>query len=70
MEPARRKADSDETEQLELVEQTMRKVAAERDPDLALLALLDRLRTQVRHALRRNSREENETDASARSKAP
>ena len=40
---------------LELVEQTMKQVAAHRDPDLSLLAKLDQLRTQLRQALTRGS---------------
>ena len=44
-----------EAQELELVEQTMKKVA-ERDGDIALLAKLDGLRAQVRARLRRRSR--------------
>jgi hypothetical protein len=40
----------------ELVEQTMVKVAAEPEPDLALLARLDQLRMQVRQSLARHGR--------------
>jgi hypothetical protein len=43
-----------EAQELELVEQTLKKVA-ERDGDIALLAKLDGLRAQVRARLRRRS---------------
>jgi hypothetical protein len=41
-----------EKERLELVEQTIRRVAAGSDPDLELLARLDRLRTRLRQEVR------------------
>ena len=52
-----KKAKGGQAEKLdELVEQTMVKVAAEREPDLALLARLDQLRMQVRQSLARHGR--------------
>ena len=46
---------SGDEDTLELVEQTMKQVAAHRDPDISLLAKLDRLRTQVRQTPTRGS---------------
>ena len=41
---------------LELVEEAMKQLAAQSETDFALLAKLDRLREQVRRALRRGGR--------------
>jgi hypothetical protein len=51
-----RRTQSDEEETLDLVEQTMKKVAAEPDVDFALLSRLDTLRAQVRQTLTRRRR--------------
>ena len=48
----RAKEESGEQVQLDLVERTMKEVAAQRNMDFAMLARLDRLRTQVRQTLR------------------
>jgi hypothetical protein len=50
----RKSATRDEAKRLELIEQAMRELAAQRSPDIPLLARLDRLRAQAREALRRS----------------
>jgi hypothetical protein len=47
---------SDDAERLEHVEGAMRKLAAQHDPDIPLLAKLDRLRTAMRQGLKRGRR--------------
>jgi hypothetical protein len=54
--PSKEDTNKEDTQQLELVEQTMKQVAERDDADLDLLARLDSLRKQVRAALRRGSR--------------
>jgi hypothetical protein len=49
----RKSAPRDEARRLELIEQAMRELAAQRSPDIPLLARLDRLRAQAREALKR-----------------
>lgn len=45
---------SDEARRLEVIEQAMKELAAQRLPDIQLIARLDRLRAQARDALRRS----------------
>ena len=50
----RRLPNRDDAKRLELIEQAMKDLAAQRVPDIPLIARLDRLRTQAREALRRS----------------
>ncbi len=45
---------TDEARRLELIEQAMKDLAAQRLPDIQLIARLDRLRAEAREALRRS----------------
>lgn len=56
MKGAHRQEAKGKQEELDLVERTIKEVAAKRDMDLALLARLDRLRTEIRQALRPRSK--------------
>jgi hypothetical protein len=49
-------SNDEDTGQLELVEEAMRKLAAQREPDIPLLARLDRLRNAVLQGLKRAPR--------------
>ena len=51
---AERTTNSAEAQRVELIEQAMKDLAAQREPDIWLLARLDRLRAQVRSALKRD----------------